>query len=319
VCEVTYGINHVKDNIQTTVIIGSTGMIGSTVTKFFSQKSLKVIEVNRRGTSSFAENKSIKFDIETDNLNNLMADLPKSSTVLNLAGLIRHRIDSSSKDDEKKARTINSDFPIKLVEATSKYGIRVIQIATDCVFSGNLGGYKEHSPFDPEDVYGISKAKGEIKASNLLNLRVSVIGQEIEGNLELMSWILAMPAKSKVSGFVNHRWNGVTALQVGEILEGIIREHSEMFGTYHVVPSRPISKFDLLLDICDIFQKKDIEIIPLEAPKSVDRTLATNYPEINRKLWKNAGYTDPPDIHSMLMKYKNWIESTRIGIPSGKD
>jgi dTDP-4-dehydrorhamnose reductase len=125
-------------------------------------------------------------------------------------------------------------------------------------------------------------------------------------------------SKTSVSGFSNHRWNGVTALQASEILEGVILEELELFGTYHVVPSSPISKLDLLLEICDIFDKRDIKIVPTEAPSSVDRTLATNFPEINSKIWKNAGYREPPDIRSMLKKYRDWIEFTRIGSQSGK-
>ena len=300
------------------VILGSTGMIGSTVTQYFSQRKFDVIEVNRRGYPVVRGNVCIKFDIEKDTLGNIIEMLPRNSTVINLTGLIRHKIESNSEISIKRAVEINSEFPGKLATESAKYGIKVIQIATDCVFSGDSGAYTEDSAFDPIDIYGISKANGELSADNLLCLRMSVIGKEIESNLELMSWILSMPVASSVSGFSNHRWNGVTALQASEILEGIILEELEIFGTYHVVPSKPISKLDLLIEICDIFDKRDIKIVPTEAPSSVDRTLATNFPEINSKIWKNAGYREPPDIRSMLKKYRDWIEFTRIGSPSGK-
>ena len=311
-------INRIEKARQNVVVLGSTGMIGSTVTQYFSQKTFSLIEVNRRGYPVVDGNKCIKFDIEKDSLSDAIKLFPRNSIVINLTGLIRHKIDASLEENINQVVKINSEFPHNLVAESNKYGIKVIQIVTDCVFSGSSGAYTEDSAFDPVDIYGVSKVNGELSADNLLNLRMSVIGKEIESNLELMSWILSMPANSSVSGFSNHHWNGVTALQVGELLEGIIREELEVFGTYHVVPSSPISKLDLLVDICSVFDKRDIVITPSEAPVSVDRTLATNFPEINREIWKNAGYLEPPDIHSMLEKYRDWVEFTRIGSPSGK-
>ena len=41
-------------------------------------------------------------------------------------------------------------------------GARLIQISTDCVFSGARGNYAEHDPPDGQTVYARSKALGEI-------------------------------------------------------------------------------------------------------------------------------------------------------------
>jgi dTDP-4-dehydrorhamnose reductase len=60
-------------------------------------------------------------------------------------------------------------------------GAKVIQIATDCVFSGSNGSYLETDPHDATDVYGKTKSDGEIESSAVMQLRCSIIGRENKG------------------------------------------------------------------------------------------------------------------------------------------
>ena len=52
---------------------------------------------------------------------------------------------------------INSLFPHKIREICNFYNTKLIQISTDCVFSGLKGNYKENDIADARDLYGISK------------------------------------------------------------------------------------------------------------------------------------------------------------------
>ena len=45
---------------------------------------------------------------------------------------------------------------------------KIFQIATDCVFSGKIGGYNELSNHDDLDIYGVSKSMGEVKKRKFL-------------------------------------------------------------------------------------------------------------------------------------------------------
>ena len=57
-------------------------------------------------------------------------------------------------------------------------GARVLQIATDCVYSGAQGAYVETDLHDALDVYGKTKSLGECQEPNVYHLRCSIIGPE---------------------------------------------------------------------------------------------------------------------------------------------
>ena len=53
---------------------------------------------------------------------------------------------------------------------------------------------------DADDLYGISKAKGEVNNNHSLTLRTSMIGRELYNFTELFEWLFSMREKS-VEGY----------------------------------------------------------------------------------------------------------------------
>ena len=74
-------------------------MLGSTLTKFLSQRSHKVTESNRTGIPVQLGNQVIKFDILKDDLEDLIGLQNSFDYVLNCAGLIKHKIDEKKFSD----------------------------------------------------------------------------------------------------------------------------------------------------------------------------------------------------------------------------
>lgn len=292
------------------LIIGSTGMLGSAVTKYLSKSTNKIIESNTSGKSIVLTNTCIKFDIEKQKIPDLFPfDFGEPDFVINCSGLIKHKIDETSPELIERAYKVNSYFPNELSEFCNSLDTKIIQIATDCVFTGSTGGYAENSNHDAKDVYGDSKSKGEIAAKNMMVLRCSVIGREYNSHVELMDWILNHPVGSKISGFTNHYWNGLTTLHFARIVSGIIESEIFESGTHHVLPVDSVSKFELIELICEGFGRQDIEIKATEAGSFVDRRLSTKYPEKNIEFWQYAGYDKPLSIREMIAEYSNWIRA----------
>ena len=123
---------------------------------------------------------------------------------------------------------------------------KLIQIGTDCVFSGRDGSYLEDSTKDPIDSYGYSKAMGELFSPNQMMLRCSIIGRENENYLSLMEWFLRQPLNARVNGFIDHKWNGLTTLAFAKVLNGVMSRDAFEAGTFHLVPADEVSKFQLL-------------------------------------------------------------------------
>ncbi len=281
------------DKLPRVLVLGVDGMIGSTIYQSFLKSDFDLFGSTRR-----KGNESLLFiDIKNSNFEQGLNFLTPGSYLVNCIGLIRHKI---SKDSENEAWVTNSEYPKLLAQFALQKKLRLVNICTDCVYSGELGNYDENSKPDPVDVYGQSKASGESNNSAVMNLRTSVIGPEKNSTLELLSWVLSTEDNGILSGYVNHHWNGVTSLALAKVIEGIIRNDLFEPGQVHLVPANKITKYELIREIASRGNRKDISVVPFAAPNYVNRTLSTVDQKRNQTLWKNAGYLVPPSIQELL-------------------
>jgi hypothetical protein len=106
-------------------------------------------------------------------------------------------------------------------------------------------------------------------------------------------------------------WNGVTPLQLGRVISGMIQNNLWFSGIQHLVPSDSISKFELISWIAKLVDREDLVIEPFRTNQSVNRTLSTINTERNLSLWAHAGYDLPPGIKRMIEQYNEWICTIR--------
>lgn len=286
-------------------VIGTQGMLGSAVCRYLSNEDFQVVEINSTGQTQ-SNNIITKFDIASENINTLRDILSNIDYVVNCAGLIKHKIKENNLKSIKDLIRVNSIFPIELTELARELNFRVIQVATDCVFSGTKGSYTESDIKDPIDNYGYSKVLGEHLDSNLITLRCSLIGKELHTKVEFLEWVLNHSQESEVGGFTNHHWNGLTTMHYAKIIKGIMKRNSFTAGTFHVVPENSVSKFHLSQIILDCFGRSEMKVAPIQSPNSINRTLATNNEQFNLDMWRDAGYNNPLNIAEMIREYSLW-------------
>ena len=222
--------------------------------------------------------------------------------VVNAIGVINPLIDASDPVSVERAMAVNARFPHALADAAASAGVRVLHLTTDGVFSGRRGTYTEADPHDATDVYARSKSAGEVDAPHVLNLRCSIVGPEPPPGRSLLNWLLAQPAGARLSGYDNHRWNGVTTLHLARVCDGIVRARAELPSTLHLVPGDAVSKADLLGMLAVAFRRDDLVIERGAAPVAVDRTLGTLHCETNALIWRAAGYPEPPPVATMVQE-----------------
>jgi len=285
------------------LILGNNGMLGHACEFVLSSDtSLKILTSSRSGIAS-----DYRFDALSDNIEELIS-VAKPDYIVNCIGVIKPRINEGSMKSVQDSLTINALFPHLLYEATKNSPTKVIQIATDCVFSGSVGSYDEDSEQDPKDVYGKTKSLGEIWGENFLNLRVSIIGPEKNRSTSLLEWFLGQPAGAVLRGYSNHFWNGVSTFHFAKVVLGIIQLESFVSGKRHLVPSDKVSKFELLELFRDYYKRQDL-IVERDYPTVViDRTLSTIHSEQNRLMWRNAGYEQVPRIQDIVREMKDFTE-----------
>ena len=296
---------------QRVLVLGGTGMLGAMMVRVLREQGMEAEATARILTDDSKLLGWHWFDANQFNLNTI--DIPehlkRADWIINCIGVTKPVIDADPTKGTKNAIEINALFPHLLARSLHSHQ-RIIQIATDCVFSGRQEDpATEDTPHDALDVYGKTKSLGEVVAPNFMHLRTSIIGPELRPEKKfLLEWFLGQPQGATVNGFTNHYWNGMTTLQFSKVVAGIIK-NPELFraGVHHLCPAARTTKFHLLAEAGIIFDRPDIAVVPKSSGTKVNRFLETNDPGFNRKLWQGAGYEHPPQVAEMLAELAEYI------------
>jgi dTDP-4-dehydrorhamnose reductase len=242
------------------LILGGGGMLGHQVWAAARQRFDARVAVRRRPKSAlFDDGRVIEgFDAaDFDNVRSLVERV-KPDAVINCVGVVKQL---AAAHDPIASITINSLFP----HVVARLAPRVIQISTDCVFSGARGNYSEDDVPDPVDLYGRSKLLGELPAPHL-TLRTSIVGRELGTSHGLLEWFLGVGAT--IHGYTRAFFSGLSTNVLARILCDVVE--TPLAGLYHVA-GEAISKYDLLMLLNEAFDAR-VEIEPDDAVV-LDRTL----------------------------------------------
>lgn len=288
-------------------VLGANGMLGSMVMRVLSlDDNFSLIGTVRKGSEAkslakkYPQSKIKVLDLDNAGVSQIKKAILGSDWVINCIGILKPYISEDDPFKIQRAIRINSLFPHLLANAAESINARIIQIETDCVFSGRRGDYVETDPHDPLDVYGKTKSLGETFNKNVYHLRCSIIGPEPKAHVSLLDWFLLQKKNTQVNGFTNHLWNGVTTLHFASAVRGIIKKNLRLPRLQHFIPQDKLTKAKLLEESKKAFDRKDIKITPVKADLVLDRTLSTINPEANQKIWLAAGYDTCPTIREML-------------------
>lgn len=217
-------------------------------------------------------------------------ELRPGDVVINCIGVIKPQIEKTGK---LRSIATNSTFPHHLANVCEEESLRLIHVSTDCVFSGKIGLYNEDDIHDCEDVYGKTKSLGEPEKCTVI--RTSIIGEEIGTGRSLIEWVKTRKNDTAL-GFTNHKWNGVTCLQLAKIFEDIIVNNKYWEGVTHIFSPDTLTKEELVRTISDIYEL-NVQITPTIDVNNMDRTLTTvrdeytfNIPSITQQIQEQKDF-----------------------------
>lgn len=193
-----------------------------------------------------------------------------AAVVVNCLGLTKQR-----SDDRAALYLTNALFPVHLTTRLrpTQY---VLHASTDCVFAGVRGGYRVDDVCDATDAYGFSKILGESVSHwpNSTVLRVSVIGPDHGDGRGLLAWFRRQPADRPISGYTNHRWNGITSLEWATIAVecAVARARGEPVPTLMQPGTSVVTKYELLCAFRDLYAPHHA-VEPVVSATAVDRSL----------------------------------------------
>lgn len=295
-----------KPNI---IILGAHGMLGWQVLNEFKNTSynIKCQVRNYKSKKSLINKLNLKknvnfffFDVEKDKIQNLEKRISRKDIVINCIGKIKPFINDNNLNQIEAAVKVNTIFPIELSKIIKKKKIKVYQIATDCVYSGKSGNYFEEANHDADDVYGKTKSLGEINDKNFFNIRVSIIGKELDTKNSLVEWFLSNEKNSRIFGFKDHLWNGVTTAVFSQIMLTILDKRINIPNNFHLVPKDKVNKYVLLNYLKKHYKFKNLKIVKKNSNKTVNRVLQTSYKKINKEIWLKTKYKKHLSIKEII-------------------
>jgi dTDP-4-dehydrorhamnose reductase len=236
------------DNKLKIAVLGSTGMAGSMMLSYFTNRGHYTMgfarSINTRYMSKLFNAHSME---HLDNLVSFVMEW-KPDAIINCIGYLVQ----DSEKNPAEAIYINSYFPHLLENMTKGTGTKVIHISTDCIFSGTDATEYVESSFPTEtNYYGRSKALGELKNSKDLTLRQSIIGPAPQAsNTGLFNWILR-ETSLEVGGWSRMLWNGITTLELAKQIEAILLVSPQLHGIVNLTSPEVTNKYDLIKMIID--------------------------------------------------------------------
>lgn len=281
------------------LVIGASGMIGSTVLRVLSENrdwdvygTVRDESVKRFFAEPVAQRLKPSIDVEQpDALVKVLGNV-RPDVVVNCAGLTKHKPEA---EDPLVAIPINTLMPHRLAELCKLVGARLIHVSTDCVFSGEKGYYVEDDFADARDVYGKSKALGEVVYPHTVTLRTSTIGHELDSRFGLLDWFLSQQGRCK--GYTKAIFSGLPTVVFAQVVRDLVIPNDKLSGLYHVA-AEPIAKFDLLKMIAEVYGKA-IDIEPDDG-LVIDRSLDAS------RFREATGYNAPgwPELIELMHAYR---------------
>ncbi len=286
------------------LVLGASGMLGNAMTRILVEyDGLEVFATARSRTverffpAYMPERLRTGVDIEKQDELTAVFCWARPHVVINCVGLVKQVAQAS---DPVRSISVNALLPHQLARLCDLAEARLIHISTDCVFSGQRGGYGETDSADARDLYGMSKYLGEVHHPNAITLRTSIIGHELNSTNALIDWFLAQHGQCR--GYTRAVFSGIPTVVLARLTGEVIIPHPELNGLYHIAAD-PIAKFDLLRLVAETYGKS-IDITPDDS-LVIDRSLRAE------RFRAATGYVVPkwPELiramHSYYLEFVN--------------
>jgi dTDP-4-dehydrorhamnose reductase len=280
------------------LVLGASGMLGNAMLRVLSQKHDWTVYGALRSPNlalqKLAPRAHLLHGIHADQPDSLIAAFTQShpQVVVNCVGLVKQL---ASAEDPLEAIPINGLLPHRLAKLCELTSARLVQISTDCVFSGDQGNYSESDLPDAQDLYGRSKLIGEVSYRHAITLRTSIIGHELGRAQGLVGWFLSQ--QGPIKGYTEAIFSGLPTCELARVVRDFVIPNTDLHSLYHVA-AEPISKHDLL-HIVNREYGKNLQIQP-------DDTLKINRSLDASRFKLASGYVAPawPDLIARMREFR---------------
>lgn len=164
-----------------------------------------------------------------------------------------------AESDDLKAAAINTGAVGNLGQASAKYGIKVIHISTDYVFSGeNYRPYEENDEPYPQSIYGRTKLEGEGLLTSFCKdtiiIRTAWLYSEF-GNNFVKTMLRLANERDEINVVCDQIGSPTYAGDLAKAIHIIIRSEKWTPGIYHFTDEGVASWYDFTKAIFELSEK----------------------------------------------------------------
>lgn len=271
--------------MQQILITGSNGQLGHSLRR--------IIENDPDIEAFFTDVENL--DITDREAVNRFVATNKISVIINCAA---YTAVDKAESDELLAAKINTEAVGIIAECAAKYGVRVIHVSTDYVFSGeNYRPYMENDEPYPHTIYGRTKLEGEGLLSafcaDAVIIRTAWLYSEYGHNF--VKTMLRLAGEGKDIRVVSDQIGTPTyAGDLADVIHKILHHPTWHPGIYHFTNEGVASWYDFTKAILRLSGKNNVAVTPVstrEYPTTARRPL---YSVLSKEKIKNTfGITIP--------------------------
>lgn len=210
----------------------------------------------------------------------------------------------AAEDNEELCRKVNVDGPRNIAAVCKELDIKMIQISTDYVFSGE--GERPWEPEDaaaPQSVYGQTKYEGELAVQELLEkyfiVRIAwVFG--INGK-NFVKTMLNLAKTRDTLTVVNDQFGSPTyTYDLAKLLVDMVQ--TEKYGVYHATNEGICSWYDFA---CAIFREEGVEmnVLPVSSAEYAAKAKRPSNSRMSKDKLEEMGFDRLPDWQDALKRY----------------
>ena len=209
---------------------------------------------------------------------------------------------------------VNGDGTMNVVRAALSVGAKLVYISTDYVFSGKGDRpWETDDPYDPQNVYGLSKVQGEIAVRSLMKryflLRISWL-YGLHGKNFVRTMRRLGREKSEIRVVDDQIGSPTYSVDVARVICDLIG--TEKFGIYHVANEGYISWADFA-EMIMAGSGIDCRVIPVpsrEYPTPARRPLNSR---LSGAALREAGIEPLPPVRNALDRFLRELEAEEAG------
>lgn len=235
-------------------VLGHRGMLGETVARYLWESGCRVSVVRER------------FDPADPDSHVEAVWRIGAAWYINCIGLV------DAARGRSQLMAVNADLPARYSRELPD-GAHLVHASSDAVFKDDGACRTVDETPDAEDTYGESKRRAEeaIEGPDRFIIRCSIIGLPSSNGRGLLGWLCRQ--RGEIYGYVNHCWNGITALEWARVCVGLVASGGA--GVPRVTQPGfwpPVTKFKLVEEMADVWQIP-VRVAPIRHSRTVTRSL----------------------------------------------